>query len=183
MRSISALVTGSSSSEVDVERARKDILGGATLAVHFNSAGDSPMPRPVLERVTRHMEMEASLGGYEAEAMCDKELESVYESAARLINAESNEIALQVRHPSDIVVGLYLVLVPTTDVRRTIGYEFRGALSSRACDCKCSVHCFVMGLDSFIVLIGALYIRLLGKHTHTVVLYDSPTQHRTSPST
>lgn len=93
-----ALTMGSSlRSEVDVERARKDILGGATPATHFNAAGDSPMPRPVLERVTRHMEAEASLGGYEAAALCDEELESVYESAARLINAEPDEIALQVR--------------------------------------------------------------------------------------
>ena len=87
---------------MDVERVRKDILGGATPpATHFNSAGDSPMPRPVLERVTRHMEMEASLGGYEAAAQCDEELESVYESCARLINAEPAEIALQVRYPRD----------------------------------------------------------------------------------
>lgn len=90
---------GSSRSEVDVERAREDILRGKTPATHFNSAGDSPMPRPVLERVTKYMEMEATLGGYEAAALCDEELESVYESAARLINAEPDEIALQVRYP------------------------------------------------------------------------------------
>eukprot|EP00904_Undaria_pinnatifida_P009976 jgi/Undpi1/6108/HiC_scaffold_20.g08593.m1 len=94
-RSLSALAMGSSRSEVDVERAREDILRGKTPATHFNSAGDSPMPRPVLERVTKYMEMEATLGGYEAAALCDEELESVYESAARLINAEPDEIALQ----------------------------------------------------------------------------------------
>lgn len=84
------------SSAVDVERVRKDMLD-AHATVQLNSAGDSPMPRTVLDRVTRHLEMEATVGGYEAAARCREELEEVYESAARLINANPDEIALQVR--------------------------------------------------------------------------------------
>lgn len=82
---------------VDVERVRKDMLDVETASVvHLNSAGDSPMPRPVLERVVSHLQAEATLGGYEAAARCDEELEAVYESAAQLINAEKDEIAMQV---------------------------------------------------------------------------------------
>lgn len=81
---------------VDVDRIRKDILEPAKAVTHLNSAGDSPMPRPVLERVTKHAEMEATFGGYEAAARCEKELEAVYTSAAQLINAHKDMIALQV---------------------------------------------------------------------------------------
>lgn len=80
---------------VDVERVRKGMLD-TTDTVHLNSAGDSPMPRAVLDRVTSHLQMEATVGGYEAGARCAEELEAVYESAAQLINARPDEIALQV---------------------------------------------------------------------------------------
>lgn len=65
---------------------------------HFNSAGDSAMPLQVLERVKAHMQMEATLGGYEAATIAQEELEAVYSSAAQLINAKPEEIALQVTH-------------------------------------------------------------------------------------
>lgn len=83
-------------SDVNVERVRKDMLD-ASGTLQFNNAGDSPMPRAVLERVTSYLEMEATIGGYEAAARCGEELQEVYDSAARLINASPDEIALQVR--------------------------------------------------------------------------------------
>lgn len=95
--SMSSLAT-ESAEPVDVERIRRDMMwssGGIPVA-HFNSAGDSPMPSAVFHRVTQHMQMEATLGGYEAAANVQEELETVYESAAQLINAKPDEIALQV---------------------------------------------------------------------------------------
>lgn len=83
------------SSKVDVARVREDMLGQAG-SVHLNSAGDSPMPRIVLDRVMEHLRTEAIVGGYEAAARCQAELERVYDSAALLINARADEIALQV---------------------------------------------------------------------------------------
>lgn len=93
---LSGVRMGSSKPWFDVDRVRNDMVEEAKSVVHFNSAGDSPMPLPVLERVTKHMKCEAALGGYEAAAQCEDELESVYESAAQLINANADEIALQV---------------------------------------------------------------------------------------
>lgn len=94
-----ASATTQSTKAVDIEGIRKDMLWGephVPAVAHFNAAGDSPMPRQVLERVTRHMEAEATLGGYEAAANVQEELEAVYDSAAQLINAKPEEIALQV---------------------------------------------------------------------------------------
>jgi len=86
--------------EHDIERVRNDVVrdGKEPQVAHFNSAGDSPMPAKVLERVEAHMKMEAALGGYEAAANVQEELEAVYGSAAELINARPEEIALQVRY-------------------------------------------------------------------------------------
>lgn len=81
---------------LEVESVRNDMLD-ASGTVQLNNAGDSPMPRVVLERITKHLEAEATVGGYEAAARCEQELEQVYESAAELINAHPDEIALQVR--------------------------------------------------------------------------------------
>ena len=95
---MSAVGIGKTKPGFDVDYVRNDMVEAAKSVVHFNSAGDSPMPLPVLERVTKHVECEAALGGYEAAARCEAELELVYESAAQLINASADEIALQVEH-------------------------------------------------------------------------------------
>eukprot|EP00752_Nemacystus_decipiens_P010194 g9084.t1 len=94
---MACLTTESGGSTVDVERIRREMVWDAspTPVAHFNSAGDSPMPLKVLERVQAHMQMEATLGGYEAAANAQDELEAVYSSAAQLINAKPEEIALQ----------------------------------------------------------------------------------------
>lgn len=52
------------------------------------------MPSVVLEKVTAHLQLEALRGGYEAAELRSGELESVYQSVARLLGAESHEIAL-----------------------------------------------------------------------------------------
>lgn len=62
--------------------------------IHFNHAGDSPSPRPVLDVVQGHLEREALIGGYEAEDEAIERIESVYASIGRLINAEPDEIAI-----------------------------------------------------------------------------------------
>ena len=78
---------------IDIEAVRADTPGCQERA-HFNNAGASLMPRPVVETVIGHLELETRLGGYEARAVANDPLEAVYDSAARLINCEASEIAL-----------------------------------------------------------------------------------------
>ncbi|CAM9583756.1 unnamed protein product [Ectocarpus sp. 4 AP-2014] len=93
----SSTTTAAARTAVDVVGVRNEMAweGTELCVAHFNAAGDSPMPRTVLERVQTHMQMEATLGGYEAAANVQDELEAVYNSAAKLINAQPDEIALQ----------------------------------------------------------------------------------------
>ncbi|WP_395016300.1 aminotransferase class V-fold PLP-dependent enzyme [Dongia sp.] len=78
---------------IDLKRLRADTPGCAKVA-HFNNAGSSLPPKPVLKAVIDHLELEAEIGGYEAAAKADDRLEAVYASVAKLINARPDEIAL-----------------------------------------------------------------------------------------
>ncbi|MCL1692565.1 MAG: aminotransferase class V-fold PLP-dependent enzyme [Actinomycetia bacterium] len=78
---------------IDISAVRADTPGTAFVA-HFNNAGASLMPRPVLDKVTGYLEEETRLGGYETAAKHDDDLEAVYGSLARLVGASRSEIAL-----------------------------------------------------------------------------------------
>ncbi|MDH6522214.1 cysteine desulfurase/selenocysteine lyase [Streptomyces sp. SAI-090] len=77
----------------DVARARADTPGCATVT-HFNNAGAALMPRQVIEATTRHLHLEAQTGGYEAADRAAASIEAVYDSAARLLGCDRDEIAL-----------------------------------------------------------------------------------------
>jgi selenocysteine lyase/cysteine desulfurase len=77
----------------DVARFRSDTPGCAHV-VHFNHSGSSLMPRPVVDAVIDHTNLEAEIGGYEAEDVVNQRFLGMYESVARLLNAGAGEIAL-----------------------------------------------------------------------------------------
>ena len=54
--------------------------------IHFDNAGASLMPRPVLDTQLAHLQLEAELGGYQAEADRKSAIEAVYDSIASLLN-------------------------------------------------------------------------------------------------
>jgi len=78
---------------IDVERARRD-TPAASQVLHFNNAGAALMPAPVLQAQLRHLQLEAETGGTEAAAAADDRIEAIYDSIARLLNADRAEIAL-----------------------------------------------------------------------------------------
>jgi cysteine desulfurase/selenocysteine lyase len=79
--------------EIDVESVRED-TPGCRDRIHFNNAGASLMPRPVVEVVIDHLRLEERVGGYEAAELERERVDGVYESAARLIGCLPDEIAL-----------------------------------------------------------------------------------------
>jgi cysteine desulfurase/selenocysteine lyase len=62
--------------------------------IHFNNAGASPMPQPVYERLITYLQREKEIGGYEAQAEHQQELEDAYRKLADLIGARPSELAL-----------------------------------------------------------------------------------------
>jgi cysteine desulfurase / selenocysteine lyase len=77
----------------DLARAREDTPGCSDV-LHFNNAGASLMPQPVLNSVVDYLKLESRTGGYEAAELSHEKLRAVYDSVARLINCRSDEIAV-----------------------------------------------------------------------------------------
>ncbi len=78
---------------LDLDRLRADTPGIAN-RIHLNNAGAGLMPRPVVDALHAHIDLEAAIGGYEAAERKSVECEAVYVSVARLLGAEPREIAL-----------------------------------------------------------------------------------------
>jgi len=76
-----------------VDALRADTPGCAHV-VHFNHAGSSLMPQPVIDAVVDHTLLEARIGGYEAADQVADRREGVYRSIASMVAAEPAEIAL-----------------------------------------------------------------------------------------
>jgi len=76
----------------DLQRARQDTPGCENV-LHFNNAGASLMPQPVLDATIAHLQLEAQIGGYEAVERSQGRIERVYDAAAALIGCSRDEIA------------------------------------------------------------------------------------------
>jgi selenocysteine lyase/cysteine desulfurase len=77
---------------IDLDRARRE-TPGCDHVLHFDNAGASLMPRPVIEAVTHHIQLEAHLGGYEAADQEHQAIEQFYEATAALLCCQPGEIA------------------------------------------------------------------------------------------
>ncbi|MBA2344508.1 MAG: aminotransferase class V-fold PLP-dependent enzyme [Rubrobacter sp.] len=78
---------------LDVEKLRNDTPGCGEV-LHFNNAGSSLMPEPVLRATVGHLELEARIGGYEAAAREQEALERVYGATARMLGCAADEVAV-----------------------------------------------------------------------------------------
>jgi selenocysteine lyase/cysteine desulfurase len=61
--------------------------------LHFNNAGASLMPQPILDAMVGYLREEATIGGYEAARTYHAQLERFYGAMAQLLNADPDEIA------------------------------------------------------------------------------------------
>ncbi len=78
---------------IDPQHARA-LTPGCDHVLHFNSAGSSLMPRPVLEAVKTHLDLEARVGGYEAAAEAIPKWERAYDAIATMLNCHRDEVAI-----------------------------------------------------------------------------------------
>ena len=77
---------------IDLNRVRAETRG-CTQVIHFNNAAASLMPDPVVDAVNDHLELERTIGGYEAMQQRSEQCEGYYKSFARLFNCDPVEIA------------------------------------------------------------------------------------------
>ncbi|MGO4859462.1 aminotransferase class V-fold PLP-dependent enzyme [Arthrobacter sp. 2MCAF14] len=67
---------------------------GCENRIHLNNAGAGLLSRETLTTMTGHLELEASIGGYEAAASEQGRIAQTYANIAELINGQASEIAL-----------------------------------------------------------------------------------------
>lgn len=77
---------------LNIEQLRQDTPGSENV-LHFNNAGAALPPSSVIHAVKQHIDLEASIGGYEAAHAASKKINKFYDSAAQLINCTPDEIA------------------------------------------------------------------------------------------
>jgi selenocysteine lyase/cysteine desulfurase len=78
---------------MDLDKIRADTPAVEHRA-YLHNAGAALMPRPVVKAMKDHIDLEAEIGGYAAARREGKRCEAVYASVARLLNADTKEIAL-----------------------------------------------------------------------------------------
>jgi len=110
---------------LNIEQLRADTPAVAQL-IHFNNAGAALMPAPVIETMTRHIQLEANLGGYEAAGQQSAEVENVYSAIGRLINAEPDEIAVIENATRAWDMAFYSLPLQPGDVVLTSTTEYAG---------------------------------------------------------
>ena len=76
----------------DIQRARADTRACENL-IHFNNAGSSLMPAPVVDYLCDFLRLEESLGGYESVEKESMALENFYRATAKLLNCNAEEVA------------------------------------------------------------------------------------------
>lgn len=110
---------------LDINQLRAD-TPGVNDVIHFNNAGASLTPEPVLNVVLRHLQLEARIGGYEAAAKMQTHLENVYRSVGRLINAQPGEVAIIENATRAWDMAFYSLPLKPGDVVLTSTTEYAG---------------------------------------------------------
>jgi selenocysteine lyase/cysteine desulfurase len=77
---------------MDIDGYRQDTPGCAH-RMHFNNAGASLMPEPVIKAMQQYLEQESITGGYETAELRAAEIMGFYTSTADLLNCRSQNIA------------------------------------------------------------------------------------------
>ncbi len=78
---------------MDIDQLRQETPGTAH-RIHLNNAGAALISRRTLTAMTDQLELEATIGGYEAAARAADLIEGTYAGMARLLGARREEIAL-----------------------------------------------------------------------------------------
>ena len=76
-----------------VERWRAETPGCAHRN-HLNNAGAALMPQPVIDAMHEHLQLESTIGGYEAADAREAEITQVYSDTATLVGAAPRNIAI-----------------------------------------------------------------------------------------
>jgi len=108
---------------MDVARLRADTPGCAH-RVHLNNAGSSLMPEPVLAAIRGHLDLEARIGGYEAEAEAAPAIAAAREAVAALLSTDAANVAFTEHATASFAQALSSVRFAAGDVVLTTRADY-----------------------------------------------------------
>ena len=121
--SVNTPATTSAFTIEEVARFRNDTRG-CSHVVHFNSAGASLMPDVVTRAIAEHIELESTIGGYEASALQADAIQQFYTQAGKLIKCDSSNIAFTASATDSFVRALSAIPYQPGDVILTDNDDF-----------------------------------------------------------
>ncbi len=147
--------------EDEIRRLRAETPGCAEVA-HFNNAGSSLPPAPVLETHLAYLRREALIGGYEAQEEAQHRLDAVYAATARLVGGSGpDEVALFENATRAFDMALYAVPLAAGDVILTSTAEYHSMFVTYLHRARAGVRVEVVPPDATGQLdVGALRKRL-----------------------
>ncbi len=114
------------SGEIDVEKVREE-TPGTRHGIHLNAAGSALPPAPVVRAVHDYLDLEAEIGGYEAEDASASALDGTYDALARLLGASPDEIAIGQSGTWAFITALGAIAWRPADVLLTSAMEYGSA--------------------------------------------------------
>jgi selenocysteine lyase/cysteine desulfurase len=123
VESVTESPAGERKLRLEVDRLRAD-TPGCSHRIHLNNAGASLMPTPVIEAVADHLDLEARIGGYEAEDEAKEAIDAAYGSLARLLGTSAENVAFTDSATSAFVQALSSVRFRAGDVLLTTGHDY-----------------------------------------------------------
>jgi len=72
----------------------RDETPGSDQRCHLNNAGAALMPRPVIDAIKDHLDLETRIGGYEAGDAVSSKIDKAYHAVAELVGTRSANIAM-----------------------------------------------------------------------------------------
>lgn len=97
---------------------------GCEHRVHLNNAGASLMPRPVVDALQGHFDLETRIGGYEAEAEARDRIEEARTSVGTLLGATSDRVAFMSHATGAFATALSSVRLEKGDVIATTRSDY-----------------------------------------------------------
>ncbi len=97
---------------------------GCEHRVHLNNAGAALMPRPVIDAIKGHIELEATIGGYEAADHAAEAISGAYEAVASLLGTTADRVAMTEHATASFVGALSAIPFERGDVLLTTRNDY-----------------------------------------------------------
>ena len=110
-------------SALNIKQLRSETLGTEHVN-HLNNAGASLVPNPVHQKILEHLELERTLGGYEAAENCFDEIQNSYRAIGQLIGSQPHNIALTENATGSFLQALSSINFSANDVIVTSSNDY-----------------------------------------------------------